>query len=63
MSQIQPYSPGGSPSPFSRQSRDIARIVSRSELAVVRTAAATHEEDAWMDAIDHIAGRASRDGR
>lgn len=58
MSQIQPYSPGASSSPFSRQSRDIARIVSRSELAVVRTAAAAHEEDTRLDAIDHIAGRA-----
>lgn len=58
MSQIQPYSSGSSPALFSRQSRDVARIVNRSELAVIKTAAAAHEADARLDAIDHIAGRA-----
>ena len=36
MSQIQPYGPGSSPAAFSRQSRDIARIVNHSELAVIK---------------------------
>lgn len=59
MTQIRPH--GGpsqpSPSPWSRQSREISRIVATSEVAVVRTAAAAHEEDAKLDAIDHIARR------
>jgi len=58
MSQIQPYGPGASPAAFSRQSREIARVVNRSEVAVIKTAAAAHEADARLDAIDHIAGRA-----
>lgn len=59
MTQIQPHSGPSqpSPSPWSRQSREISRIVASSEVAVVRTAAAAHEEDAKLDAIDHIAGR------
>ena len=59
MSQIQPYSRGSSsPSIFSGQPREIARVVNRSELAVIKTDAAAHEADARLDAIDHIAGRA-----
>lgn len=58
MSQLQPYGPGASPAAYSRQSRDIARIVNDSELVVIKTAAAAHEADARLDAIDHIASRA-----
>lgn len=58
MSQLQPYTSGSSPALFSRQSREVSRIVNRSELAVMKTAAAAHEADARLDAIDHIAGRA-----
>ncbi|UJH70448.1 hypothetical protein [Ornithinimicrobium sp. INDO-MA30-4] len=58
MSQIQPYTSNSSPALFSRQSREVSRIVNRSELAVIKTAAAAHEADARLDAIDHIAGRA-----
>jgi hypothetical protein len=58
MSAIQPYhSTSSSASPLSRAGREIARIVSGTELAVVRVAAQATVEDARLDAIDGVAGR------
>jgi hypothetical protein len=66
MSDLQRYNGGSSlattplglSGSWSRPGRAVARIVSGAELATVQAAAQAHVEQARLDAIDTVAGRA-----
>lgn len=58
MGELERYTNGATaPSGWSKAGRDLARIVTGTELAVVRVAAQATVENARLDAIDGVAAR------
>lgn len=57
MTSLQLINPGGAGRGMGRANREISRIVDRTEIAVITTAAAATVEHARLDAIDEVAAR------